>query len=419
MKSQHEPLTVPMAARIDRRLEQSTDRAFFLAVFAPLLLIFLATSSWSRPYHVDAFTNAVTAWNVAEHGSLYLSEHDHLANALYNGNVMAIEQAGERAISGYPPGAALHAVPFYLAWRDDAVVDTIVPPTRPAPPVDVLIPPLGPAAVAASFSVALAVALLGLSMRRVVSSRVALLASYLMGLGTSAWSVAADALWQHGPAMLWIAAGGLLAATSAYRSGGAYAMAIIVRPPTAVVPLMMGVAQSWRDRSFLPALKLGSVAALGLVAIVVYNRWIFGDLSVSGGYGPRSSDALVSLDFGWYLGNLRGALFDSTRGLLLYAPFIVPLLLGIRAAWRAAPTWVKGSALGGLMYFLLVYKVNRFTGGGGYPMYRYPLESLVAVAPLFALSFTEWVQARWLAIRVFTLGAAFAVTMQAAYAIGT
>ncbi|MHC4997225.1 MAG: hypothetical protein ACYTGQ_19485 [Planctomycetota bacterium] len=360
----------------------------------------------------------MTAWNVAEEGSFYLAEHDHLANGLYDRNVMQTVPAGDRVASRYPPGAALHAVPFYLVWPQEAVVDLIDPPSRPAPPVAVPIPGFGPAAIAASVTVALAMALLGLSLRRVVPGHVAVAGSYLMGLGTSAWSVAADALWQHGPAMLWIAAAGMLAAHSALRSGAAYAVAVVVRPPTVVIAFVTGLVASWRERSWRPAAKLGSMAAVGLVAIVLFNRWIFDEASISGGYDSGNRDGLFSLDIGWYLGNLRGALFDPSHGLLLYAPFLVPLAFGVRAAWRVAPVWVKGTAFGGLAYLLLVYKANRFGGGGGYATYRYPLEALMAAAPLIVLCFTEWVRSHPVALRVFTLGVAFAVIMQAAYAIG-
>jgi len=44
--------------------------------------------------------------------------------------------------------------------------------------------------------------------------------------------------------------------------------------------------------------------------------------------------------------------------------------------------------------------------------YRYPLAPLVALAPLLLLSYTEWVEARPLAKRVFLVAAVAAVVAQ-------
>ncbi|NNC41124.1 MAG: hypothetical protein HKN95_10570, partial [Acidimicrobiia bacterium] len=82
------------------------------------------------------------------------------------------------------------------------------------------------------------------------------------------------------------------------------------------------------------------------------------------------------------------------RGFLLWSPFLLVLIPGLRAAWKAAPAWVRGSALGGLVYLLVQYKANRFSGGGGFFTYRYPLEALTAAAPLLYLSYREWVAPR-------------------------
>jgi hypothetical protein len=226
-----------------------------------------------------------------------------------------------------------------------------------------------------------------------------------------------DALWQHGPGVLWIAAGGLLAATTQLGSGGAYAVAILVRPTTAVIPALVGLTQARHRRSVRPALQMGLMAGLGIAAIALYSLRVFGVLSISGGYGAGVANSLASADLGWYLKNVTQALVNPERGVLVYAPFLIPLLLGLPAAWHAATTWVKGSALEGLAYFLLQYKANRFTGGGGYQSYRYPLEALAAAAPLLVLSYSEWVRRRWLARNILSVFVVAAVVTQAAFAI--
>lgn len=401
---------------VDRR---PSGRLLFLVVAGPLFVIYLLTATYSRPYNIDAFTNVLTAWEIADNGSPYLDDHEQLADPLYTGNVGWVEATGDRAISQYPPGAALHAIPFYAIWQEDAELATVTGGNRTAPPVDILVPPLAPAAITASLVVAIAMGLLALSFRKLVPLRVAVAGAYLIGLGTAAWSVAANELWQHGPGMLWIAAAGLLAESRLFASGGAYGMAILIRPPTAVIAAATGLVRSWTDRSLRAALKVGVASALGLVAVIAYNAAVFDSSSISGGYGSGAADNVRDGDLLAYGRNVWGAMFDSTRGLLVWAPFLMPVLLGLRTAWKNAPSWVKGPAVGGLLYLLLQLKANRFSGGTGFSTYRYPLEMLAAAAPLLMLSYWHWVRHNWVAHRLFIVGAGFAVVMQAIFAIGT
>ena len=391
----------------------------FLVVAGPLLVAYLLTSTYSRPYNIDAFTNVLTAWEIAQDGSPYLDDHEQLADPIYTGNVGWVQAVGDTAISQYPPGAALHAVPFYAIWPEDAELATVSGGNRTAPPVDILIPPLAPAAIAASLVVAIAMGLIALSFRKLVPVPVALGGAYLVGLGTSAWSVAANQLWQHGPGMLWIPAGGLLAASNLWGSGGAYAMAILIRPHTALIAASTGILRSWSDRSLTPALKVGLTSAVGLLAVIVYNAVIFSSSSVSGGYSGGFTDQALDFDLVKYGRNVWGAMFDTTRGLLVWSPFLIPLLFGLRTAWKSAPAWVRGPAVGGALYLLLQLKANRFSGGSGFTTYRYPLEMLAAAAPLLVLSYWHWVRHQWLAHRIFIVGVLFAVFMQAWFAIGS
>jgi hypothetical protein len=82
------------------------------------------------------------------------------------------------------------------------------------------------------------------------------------------------------------------------------------------------------------------------------------------------------------------------------------------AAWRAAPAWVRGSAIGGVIYLLIQYKLNRFNDASAVVGYRYPLEALVALAPLLFLSYIAWVKRRWLAVRVFVVAITLSIAFQ-------
>ncbi len=393
----------------------ATDRRLFAAIAGPLLVLYLLTATWSQPYHIDAFSTVLPAWKLGTDGTVLLEDHTALADPDYFRNLGWIVPAEDGVASQYPPGAALVAAPLYSVWPEDAEVVTVVGSNRPdVAPIDVLVPPLGPAAIVAALAVAIAMASLGIAFRRAgASPQGALAAAYLAGLGTSAWSVAADQLWQHGPAMAWIALGVAFAATFPAASGLAFGAAILTRPPTALIAAGTGLAETIRRRSLRPALVIGAGALLGLAAVVGYNRWVFGAWSISGGYGASFTDNALSGDLIGYARNVFLGLFSATRGVLLWSPFLLVLAPGVRAAWRVAPAWARGAAIGGVVYLLLHYKANRFSGGAGFFAYRYPLEALTAAAPLLFLAYDRWVAARPRIMRAFWAMAAISVSLHA------
>lgn len=390
----------------------------FALVAGPLFALFLATAAWSTPYHIDAFSNVLPAWRLGTSGTIYLPDHAVLAHPDYVENVAWIVATEDSAVSKYPPGAALHAAPFYAIWPRDAEMMTIEGFNNPdALPVNVVVPPFGPAAIASALAVAMAIGFLAVSFRRLATGSTALAGAYVAGLGTAAWSVAANALWQHGPGMMWVALGGTLAAGRLIGSGLAYGAAILVRPLNAFIAAPTGLYIAWQERSWRPAVQVGAGALLGLAGLVVFNTAVFGEPSVLGGYDQGFVDNAQSLNLPGYVRNVALALVSPTRGLLVWSPFLIVLIPGLRAAWRAAPGWVRGGALGGLVYLLVQLKANRFSGGSGFPTYRYPLEAITAAAPLLFLSFTTWIAARPTAIRIFWVLVIVSVTAHAAFAL--
>jgi len=363
---------------------------FFAIVAGPLFVLYLVTATWTTPYNMDSLTNALTAAEIADDGDPFLEEHEPLAEARFQGYAGWIVTAGDTAASHYPPGAAAVAAPFYMVWAEgdglaeytDVDGEGVVLP----------LPSLFPAAIASALVAAITVGLLALAFRLLAEDRLALAAAYLAGLGTGVWAVAADSLWQHGPAMMWLAAGMLLSISSGLRAGFAYGAALLTRPHTAVVAACNGLWISWQRRSIVPALKIAVGGSVGLAALIGYNKYVFGGASVEGGYGSSFRERLLSTDLLDFVGNALLGLVHPTSGLLIYTPFLLVLFFGIPEAWRKAPAWVQGSAIGGLVYLLIQWKANRYSGGGGFWGYRYPLEALAVAAPLLFLSYTEWVR---------------------------
>ncbi len=403
-----------------RRLERMTDGRLFLLIAVPLLVLYLASATWARPdfaYHIDPFTNVLSSWELGTDGSFFLDDHGHLTDPDHYRNLAWVVPAGadgDRAASQYPPGTTLLAAPLYAVWPHDARLVSLSGLNRPEiPPVDLLFPSVAPAAIIASIAVAAAIGLLGVVFRRFARPVVAVAAAYVAGLGTSAWSVAADQLWQHGPAMLWIALALILSARYVFASGFAWGAAVLTRPPLAVIAAATGLYRAWRERSFRPAVLTGIGAAIGLGLFMAYNQLIFESLSLSAGYGTSFEDQARSGDLLEYGKNLFLGVFSASRGFLIWSPFLVVLIPGLPAAWKAAPAWVRGSALGGLLYLLVQYKANRYSGGAGFYAYRYPLEALTAAAPLLFLSYREWISARPRAMRIFVALIAASVVIHA------
>jgi hypothetical protein len=369
---------------------ETGSRRLFLLVAAPLFVLYLVTANWTTPYNIDALTNVLTADEIATKGDVYLDEYEGLAEPDFQGTAAWVVPARDSATSQYPPGAASLAVPLYRIWPGHGTTSEFVGSGGEA--VVLPIPPLFPAAVTSAAVAATAVGLLALIFRSLSDDHLALLGAYAAGLGSGVWSVASDSLWQHGPAMMWIAAGTLLAASRRVWAGFAFGAAVLTRPHTALVAAGNGLWQSWQRRSARPALQIAIGSAIGLAGVIVYNRFVFGTVSITAGYGGSFATRASSLDILDYLGNIALAMVHPIRGLFVYTPFLVLLLPGLGKAWRVAPGWVRGSAIGGLAYVLLQLKANRYSGGEGFWGYRYPLEFLAATAPLFFLAYTEWIR---------------------------
>lgn len=386
---------------------------FFTAVFVPLAALYLATATWRPPYDADTLTNALTAQEIGRDGDVFLENHVQLTAAEFQGVVSWVVPATEGAASQYPPGAALLAAPLYAVWPGDGFVRTT---THSGVTVSYQVPEIAPAAISAALAVAAGVAMIGLALRRLGGDRDAALAALALGLATGVWSVAADKLWLHSADVLYLGLGLWMAARFYLLSGLGFGLALITRPHTVLIAAGTGLGRSLDVRSWRPAVIIGSGTLAGLVALLLFNGAVFGAASISGGYdvaaGSYVTDGVLT-----FARNLWGAGFDLTRGLFPYSPFLLVLLGGVAKAWRAAPQWVRGAALGGLAYLLVQLASNRFSGGSGFWGYRYPIEALVAAAPLLFLAYREWVSKRPVAQRLFVVALAASVGIHAAGAL--
>ena len=414
MKLEEEQPTKPLTFQ-DRLRSFCETRSPFLVVFIPLALIYIATASYGLGYHIDAFTNAVTGWHIGMTGSVVLPDYQEATEPEQFGNIAWIVESPRGPVSQYPPGAAVLSAPLYRLWNQPLSPAVIRGFNNPdAKPIPLGFPSLTPATLAAALASAAAMGFVAATIPYAGGSRYqAVIVGYVGGLATTMWAVASDALWQHGPASMWIALAIFLVARSHLGwAGVAFGAAVLTRPHLAFVAAGVGLFLVLASRSIMPALKIGAGSLLGLGGLLWYNWWVWGVAGVSGGYGESAVNKVLSQDYLSYFQNIAGAALDPTRGLLPYSPFLLLLIPGLRQAWRNSPDWAKGASVGGIVYLLVQLKANRFSGGSGFVGYRYPLEALTASAVLLFGSYKHWVEQRSLARWLFWAAVVVAITLQ-------
>lgn len=362
-------------------------------VFLPLLIVFLLTGTYTEQQSPDPLAAAVPAWQYVVHGNLTLDA--------FEGMLPWFVDTGERIVSNRTPGIIFFAVPFY--WLLGTTPDA---------------PNLVPATAAAATAAAGAMTLLHLVFRRLVSPSTAMVGAYVAALGTSTWSVSADALWGHGPNQLWLGAALLALAAERYMgSGVGFGLAVFTRPQLAVIPAITGLWAGVHKRSLRPVALVGVPAALGLAGLVFYNRLMFQTASVAGGYGSYVTDNLASRPVWDYAEGIAGTLVSPDRGVLFMSPFLLALVPGLRAAWRVAPTWVRSAAVGGVVYMLVQLRINYFSGGDHFYSYRLSIELLTMAAPLLLLAYREWTAYTPLRRRAFSALAFLSIALHALGAV--
>ncbi len=376
-----------------RRLAALSDPRFFAALLLPIAVIYLATTSWDLPSNIDTTTNVFTAAALAE-GSPVVERYD--APVERAGDVTWLVQVQKGWISPYPPGAALMAAPFYVGQSESwtpHLLNLGIPEIDAAGPVPITLPPIWPGSVAAAIASAAAMALLGTSLRHLEGTATAVAAAGVAAFGTSAWSVAADALWQHGHAMFWLSVAlYAIVRTRWWIAGAAFGAAICTRQLTAVIALVVGLGLFAALRSWRPLVGVGVPSTIGALAIaswylVWFDRFnpagarnLVGALAGAGGGGPGDLGTNTS-----WLGNVASGLFNPLQGILVISPFFLIALFFLRGAWGEASPVSRVFAVAGVGYLAVQYQIQIF-GTYGYLGYRYPLEGLFATAPLIAIA---------------------------------
>ena len=359
--------------------------AFVVGVIA--FTVFAATARYHDTLNNDTHAAAVAAWQLAHHGNATLTAFDGRLPWLY-----AVDG---RYVTNRLPGTIFWATPFYALIGSSSY------------------PPIYPSAIAAAAASAFAIALAFSLCCRLASRRAALIAAGLLAFGTGTWTVSADQLWTHGPAQAAVLLTLLFVVRNQWFLAGVPAgFAILVRPHLGVVAVTFCVAAIVHTKELKPLL-IGFGTAVGAGILLAYNNALWGGISIFGGYNQpvlASNHKLAALGIGFV-----GDLVSPERGVLVMTPALLMLLPGARAAWAAAPSWVRWSTVAGLAYLFLQLWGIRFGGGDGFYSYRTTLESLTLCLPLLTLMWREWTSKRRGRRTIF---AALATTSVAMHAFG-
>lgn len=347
--------------------------------------IYAAFAAWTVPYHADALTNAATAWNIGVRGTPIIAEAEP--------SDMWIIAGTRGPISQYPPGTALLAAPLYAITRPPLGGEVVTQRNPTSPIYTFPAPPVWQATLIAVLTATGTAAFVRLTLEQFASLRpIATRAVVALAFGTGLFSVASDALWQHGPASMVLAAGFWLMATSRQRAAAiVFGGLALIRPIALIIPVAAFAVQAIQERTWRPLLS-STLAMWGPGALLLYNAWAFGIVSIGPGYaatGLRPAEGVVGL-----LSNVAAGFVDPARGVLMVSPFLIPLAAHLRGAWANSTPLSRGMALGGLGYFLAHLILNRYTGGGGFFGYRYPIESLVVAAPLLCAAYERTLASR-------------------------
>jgi len=299
----------------------------------------------------------------------------------------SMQERNGHLLSSYPVGGAIlatpvYALPFALGWLNDYHAFRVA------------------GKISASLMVALSAGFLFGTLRRQLSRRAAVTLALGYGLGTTAWSVASQGMWQHGPGMLCLSAALFFLvrleendrAVDAALAGAALGFAVVCRTTNLFAAAALALFVLVRHRRRL--LPFAVPAALLVGWLVWYNLTTYGD--PAGGYRAITSSIYASKAWPGFDSNLfttplgyglASILLAPSKGLLIYSPHLVFGLVGAAVFWRR-----KGGpltpylALWVVLSLVWLAKFRTWWGGTAYGP-RYLSE---ATLPLVALTASLW-----------------------------
>jgi hypothetical protein len=264
-------------------------------------------------------------------------------------------------VSGYPPWVSVLALPVYIA-----------PALAKIDPTSPLMEDLEKRA--AMLITAVSVVILHFALRRVTPAKNAWFITVVYAFGTSSFSISSQALWQHGPAQLFLAltifcfVKGLQTPRFLSYAGFTLGCMVIVRPVNLLValPLTMYVVHTQRAQIF-GFLLTGSIP---LLLSLAYNTFYFGSPFIAA-IGPvvlsAASGTQLSLFNTPFLAGMAGVLVSPSVGLLVYSPVFMFSVVGMVMTWgQSKYLYLRYLSIAPLPLLLTVSKWSGWWGGSSY-----------------------------------------------------
>jgi hypothetical protein len=308
---------------------------------------------------IDSIAAAWPGWELAHHGNVWLEHIPNLPPLPWFTTVHG------HLVSNRTPGVILAGLPLQLLLMPFASVGPLYVATLTAVIVT----------AAAMSNLAL------LSTRLGATPRWAAGAALLAGLGTGFWNNGSGELWPHGPDALWLSLAALaLCRDQWWRAGVALGAAVLTRPHLALVVAALAVTLLGRRHALRPALRLSLPTGAALLVLIVWNAVVFHAPGITGGYAEQRVNA-DHLTWGDTATHVVGTLVSPLRGVLVFSPFVLPLLVLLWRQRRALPDWTIGLSVGAALYQCAQWRLTSFEGGTGFYGYRYFLEPFVLLFP--------------------------------------
>jgi hypothetical protein len=307
-------------------------------------------------------------------------------------------------VSEYPVGAALLAIPFYLA----SALGGVAPQSQLIAELEKL---------SAAATVALSAVVLYFALRQVIDRRDSLFITALYALGTSSLSEISQGLWQHGASQLALAVAlyclvrGRLEAGWVKIAGFPLAFAVTSRPTDVLLALPLGIYVLVHHRRDVWGFLLSGIPPI--LFQLWYNAAYFGNpFRVQFFFTPSAAVRDLSLGAGnWstpFWNGLAGILLSPGRGLLIYSPIFLMSVIGIGLAWKSDGDRLLRYASVGVLLTVLVYsKWNVWWGGWTYgprlladlspvlTLLLYPLSTLLQTKCSRVLKIASMILATW------------------------
>jgi hypothetical protein len=298
------------------------------------LLLYLHIGQFRAWPSGDTISNKLLPISILEQGDTDLSE---FVAGIPGTRRYCVRDVGDHVYSMYPVGTPLTALPVYAVFAA-AFPDAFhswtwayaIPDGDNLPNVANFMEQF-----TASLIAALAVVVFWhICLRLTKDRRASLWFTVAYGAGTSLLSTASMALWQHGPACLFL--GLMLLFLLRSKEGERWPLAIaglsagwayVCRPTVAVILAVLALWVllnfRWRSAWFLIA------CAAPAIGVMAWNQVMYG--SMIGGYGRFVSDFVA---FDWKV--FPTLLFSPSRGLFAFSPFLLFALgMGLRRLWSA------------------------------------------------------------------------------------